>query len=95
MSQLRIRRLTSRNNITVQGEISGLWSEAKPKEITDIATAKKRLQSIMITSHRTEVRALGWRSLATDSVKSQFIDMKKSVHAPAEEALENISQKDS
>ncbi len=66
----------------------------KPKEITTTQPPKKQLQSRkLITSHRTEVKLLGWRSRNFDSVKSRFIDAEKDVLAPAEEALENISQK--
>ena len=72
-----------------------LLEQAKSKEVTDDATAKEAVAiRKSITSHRTEVknaRLAITRNL--DSVKSQFIDAEKDVLAPAEEALENISQK--
>ncbi len=72
----RIRH-TSRNNITVQGEISRALEQAKPKKSLTTPNRQRTLQSIckLITSHRTEVK--GARLAITrnfDSVKSQFID---------------------
>ena len=72
-----------------------LLEQAKAKEITDDATAKEAVAiRKLITSHRTEVKNARLAITRNfDSVKSQFIDAEKDVLAPAEEALENISQK--
>ena len=72
-----------------------LLEQAKAKEITDDATAKEAIAiRKLITSHRTEVKNARLAITRNfDSVKSQFIDAEKDVLAPAEEALENISQK--
>lgn len=72
-----------------------LLEQAKAKEVTDDATAKEAVAiRKLITSHRTEVKNARLAITRNfDSVKSQFIDAEKDVLAPAEEALENISQK--
>lgn len=72
-----------------------LLDQAKAKEVTDDATAKEAVAiRKLITSHRTEVKNARLAITRNfDSVKSQFIDAEKDVLAPAEEALENISQK--
>ena len=72
-----------------------LLEQAKAKEITDDVTAKEAVAiRKLITSHRTEVKNARLAITRNfDSVKSQFIDAEKDVLAPAEEALENISQK--
>ena len=69
--------------------------QAKAKEVTNDATAKEAVAiRKLITSHRTEVKNARLAITRNfDSVKSQFIDAEKDVLAPAEEALENISQK--
>ena len=72
-----------------------LLEQAKAKEVTDDTTAKEAVAiRKLITSHRTEVKSTRLAITRNfDSVKSQFIDAEKDVLAPAEEALENISQK--
>ena len=72
-----------------------LLEQAKAKEVTDDATAKEAVAiRKLITSHRAEVKNARLAITRNfDSVKSQFIDAEKDVLAPAEEALENISQK--
>lgn len=72
-----------------------LLEQAKDKEVTDDATAKEAVAiRKLITSHRTKVKNARLAITRNfDSVKSQFIDAEKDVLAPAEEALENISQK--
>lgn len=72
-----------------------LLEQVKAKEVTDDATAKEAVAiRKLITSHRTEVKNARLAITRNfDSVKSQFIDAEKDVLAPAEEALENISQK--
>ena len=72
-----------------------LLEQAKAKEVTDDTTAKEAVAiRKLITSHRTEVKNARLAITRNfDSVKSQFIDAEKDVLAPAEEALENISQK--